>query len=453
MIIEEIGSGRRNLFWTLFHIGLGFACTVTPIALIVWFYLILLLNFGKSVSKLQQKSPFYFILLSSYLLSYEVLGRMAKTSPFLPYEIGKYLLLLFGLLGVLISGVKNHKGIWMAVLIIPGAFIDLSGYVQFFDLVNYFFAPLAIGLIYAFSFRLEITKNDFDQLLKLIWLGCLSSLVFTYIKTPDFEQISFTLKAQFDTTAGHSSNQVSTLLGLGMFLSFYSIYKKLQFSGHRLLDILILGGFTFQGLLSFSRGGMMVGILGILLLIFIPEKNERQKKTNNSLFIAFISIFVLYGVFEIANQLTGGNLLLRYQGQTEGTLLGTQELTANKFTSGRTDIFSKDIELWLTDSFTVLFGVGIGASSFLRDVNTEPIASHVELSRFLAEHGLLGMIYSLFFFTIPFYVWKANKRSDYRVILTVLTIIAVATTFHAAIRTFVTPLLIILGILKIKSND
>ena len=364
--------------------------------------------------------------------------------------MSKYLLLFFGLLGVSISGVNNHKGIWMAILMIPAAFFDMSNQASYFHLIFYFLAPFAIGLIYAFSYQLELSKTDFDQLLKLIWLGCLSSLIFTYIKTPDFEQINFTLKAQFDTTAGHSSNQVSTLLGLGMFLSFYSIYKNLQFSGYRLLDVLILGGFTFQGLLSFSRGGMMVGALGILLLIFIPEKNERQKKTNNSLFIAFISIFVLYGVFEIANQLTGGNLLLRYQGQTEGTLLGTQELTANKFTSGRVDIFSQDINLWLSDSFTILFGVGIGASSFLREVNAEPVATHVELSRFLAEHGLLGMIYSLFFFAIPFSVWKANKKSDYRVILTVLTIIAVATTFHAAIRTFVTPLLIVLGVLNVK---
>jgi hypothetical protein len=453
MILEEISSGRRNFFWSLFHIGLGFACTLTPIALIVWFYLILLLNFGKSISKLQEKSPFYFILLASYLLSFEVLGRMAKTSPFLPYEIGKYLLLLFGLLGVLISGVNNNKGIWMAILMIPAAFIDLSNKTDFKYLIFYLIAPAAIGLIYAFSYQLEVTKTYFDQLLKLIWLGCLTSLVFTIIETPDLDEVTFDLGANFETTGGHASNQVSTLLGLGMFLSFYSVYKKLQFSGHRILDILILGGFTFQGLLSFSRGGMMVGALGILLLIFIPEQKERQKKSNNSIVIAFISIFVLYGVFEITNQLTGGNLLLRYQGQTEGTLAGSAEYNADKITSGRIDILTKDLELWLSDPFTTIFGVGVGASSFLRDDNEETVASHVELSRFLAEHGLLGMIYSLFFYAIPFSVWKVNKKSDYRVILTVLTIIAVATTFHAAIRTFVTPLLIILGILKIKSND
>jgi hypothetical protein len=46
-----------------------------------------------------------------------------------------------------------------------------------------------------------------------------------------------------------------------------------------------------------------------------------------------------------------------------------------------------------------------------------------------------------------------NKNNSQRNILFVLIIIAAATTFHAAMRTFVTPLFIILGVLKIKDKS
>jgi hypothetical protein len=388
-------------------------------------------------------------MLFSYLISFEILDRMAKTSPFIPYELGKYFLVLMGILGLSFFGVRSQKGLWMVILITPALFYDFSGQRDQYDIINYYLAPLAVGLGVAFANDLAISKVQLNQILKFIWLGCLASLVFTYIKTPDFEEISFSLKAQFETTGGHSSNQVSTILGLGMFLSFYSIFKRLNFSGNRLLDLSILGGFAFQGLLSFSRGGMLVAAAGILMLLLLPENRHAAtgaRRNNKSIFIAVLAIFALYGVFEVANTVTGGNLLLRYQGQTAGTLMGTKEVTVDHFVTGRLSIFQKDIQLW-QDNF--ISGVGCGASKYLREEG-ESVAAHVEISRLLADHGLLGLVYSVFFFALPYYSYKTNRKSINRILGLTLLIIAILTTFHAAMRTFVTPLFMILGVLKIK---
>lgn len=454
MILESITSDRRNLFWTLTHIGLGVFCTLTPFALIGWFYIVFLTNLFKANGLLRKKKPAFFLMFFSYLISFEVLDRMAKTSPFIPYELGKYFLVLMGFLGILSLGVRSRKGFWMALLITPALFYDLSGQRKFFDIVNYYFAPLAVGLGITFADRMIITKVQLNQILKLIWLGCLTSLVFTFIKTPDLDDITFSLEAQFNTTGGHSSNQVSTILGLGMFLSFYSSFKRYKFSGSRLFDLMILGGFAFQGLLSFSRGGMMVGAAGILLLIFLPDNKVKQNgfvRGNKSILIGVIAIFALYGVFEVANNVTGGNLLLRYQGETQGTLLGRKEVTVDHFVSGRLGIFEKDINLWLNHFFT---GVGCGSSRYLRDLDKVGVAAHVELSRLLADHGLLGVVFSvLFFVNLPIKSWLINKESNYRTILFILIVIAILTTFHAAMRTFVTPLFIIIGSLRIVDNE
>jgi hypothetical protein len=447
-----MATDRQNLFWTLAHIGLGFVCTLTPFALIVWFYLILFMNLFKANSLLHKKKPAFFFMLFSYLISFELLDRMAKTSPFIPQELGKYFLVVMGLFGIIAVGVRYSNGILMALLVTPALFYDFSGQRTVYDIINYYLAPLAVGLGIAFAYRLKITSLQLNQIIKLIWLACLSSLIFTFIKTPDFAEISFDLGANSETTGGHSSNQVSTVLGLGMFFTFYSIFKRLNFSGNRLLDIAILLGFTFQGLISFSRGGMIVGAVGILMVIFLRESNLIKNNRNNpSLTIGTVVLLLLYGVFEIANNITGGNLLLRYQGETAGTLRGTKEVTADHFVTGRLGILEQDINLWAEHIIT---GVGVGASRFLRNVERVGVAPHVEFSRLLADHGLLGFIYSIYFFIIlPLQFFRSNEKNPHQIILLVILTIAILTTFHAAMRTFVTPLLIILACLKVEDNN
>ncbi len=392
-------------------------------------------------------------MLFSYLISYELLARMANTSPFIPYETGKYFLLLTGIVGLLAVGIRYPRGIWMALLVTPALFYDFSGQRTYLDIINNYLAPLSVGLGIAYAHRLSITTLQLNQILKFIWWSCLSSLFFTYIKTPDFETLVFTLKAQSGTTAGHSSNQVSTVLGLGMFLSFYSFLKKLNFSGNRFFDLLILLGFTFQGLLTFSRGGIIVGAVGILILQLIPESDKiigNKIQINKSLTIGTISLLSLYGIFEVANSITRGNLILRYKGETAGTLSGYKELTADQFVTGRIGIFEQDIDLWVDNFIT---GVGVGSSRFLRNLERIGVAPHVELSRLLAEHGLLGFVYSYWFFLlIPCQVYRLNKINTHRNIMFAIITIAILTTFHAAMRTFVTPLFVILASLKIKSD-
>jgi hypothetical protein len=374
---------------------------------------------------------------------------MARTSPFIPYELGKYFLVLMGILGLFSLGVRSQKGIWMLILLIPSLFISVSGERDMKDIISNFIAPLAIALGIAFSHNASITGNNFNQILKLVWLGCLASLSYTYIKTPDFDDIVFSLKANFDTTAGHASNQVSTILGLGVFLSFYSVFNNLKYSGNRLLDFIILAGFMIQGLLSFSRGGMITGVLGAILLVFLSPNNRTNSKQSNFVApLAIISFLFLYGAFELANSITGGNLLLRYKGESKGTLLGSKEKTLDHLVTGRLGIFEGDLELW---SNHLLLGVGVGDSRYVRTVmNGEP--PHVELSRLFAEHGLFGFIYAFFWFTLPLLVWfDSQKDANTRVILVILLLIGLITSFHAAMRTFVTPLFMILGSLKISN--
>jgi hypothetical protein len=441
MFLKSILNPRYNLSWTIFHCVLGALSTITPFALIAWFYLLFFTNLPSSLSRFTQRKDFHFLALLFYLISFELLDRMAKTSPFLPYELGKYMLLAALALGLLVRGVRFGTGMVMALLITPAAFYDFSGQRMFFDLVNNYFGPLSLALGLALFYRSPIQRGQLDQLLRLIWLTCLSSLIFTYLKTPDFDEISFSLKAQFDTTGGHSSNQVSTILGLGMFLSFYSVFQKLKFSGKRFLDILIMLGFTFQGLLSFSRGGMITGLLGMFVIFYYANQANMRRNAGRYVFISIFAAVSLFFVFNVADRITGGKLMLRYKGETEGTYGGHKEKTADVVLSGRLSIFSSDFNVWLDNP---LLGVGAGSSAKLNGV-----ASHIELSRLLADHGVFGLIFFLLTFYTFYRSFKLVKINQDKALLLSLFLLAVSTSFHAAMRTFLTPAFVILSTFSI----
>src|SRR5690606_7490844 len=114
--------------------------------------------------------------------------------------------------GIAFKGIRYKTGIVMTLLLVPAILFDTSGQRVFFDLVNNVFAPISIGLGLALLYRSPIRSENVSALLKLIWWTCLGSLVFTFIRTPDLDTVSFGLHAQSETTGGHASNQVSTVL-------------------------------------------------------------------------------------------------------------------------------------------------------------------------------------------------------------------------------------------------
>jgi O-antigen ligase len=277
------------------------------------------------------------------------------------------------------------------------------------------------------------------------------ALVFTIIKTPNYQEIEFSLGANFSTSGGFGSNQVSTAFGLGAFVFFLAWLFKWKFSGYVLSDLGFFFLFSFQGLLTFSRGGMLGGFLavGIVLLFNALSTTKKQggvvRKNKNIVFYGFLGVLLLLVIFRVADGLSDGMLSLRYQGETAGTLSGSKEKTLNTITTSRFDIFTGDLALWADNP---LLGVGVGASRYLRST-LNGIASHVEFSRLLAEHGLLGLLFFLILLSLFFSIRKRKEGSVTKSIQLAFFVLAIYTTFHAATRTFVTPLLIALSVIRV----
>jgi O-antigen ligase len=278
-------------------------------------------------------------------------------------------------------------------------------------------------------------------------LPSISIVVFTIIKTPDLQEINFLLGAQTSTSGEFGSNQVATVLGLGFFLTSIAWILNWKITSNKTFDSLLSLLFLLQGLFTFSRGGMIGGAIAfIFFLYFLILKSGNKivipvfiKRFSIPIVIIFIATIVY------ANNLTGGKLLLRYQGETEGTLLGSREKNINSMTSNRNIIFLSDLELWWENPF---LGAGAGTSKYMRNEATGT-AAHIELSRLLAEHGLPGlMIFILILYTG--YTYLKEKDGFVKAFKISFFVLAIFTTFHSATRTFLTPLLLSLCAVNVK---
>lgn len=441
---------RNGLKITLFHLGLGVLAAFSNYFLVLWFYSFFIYQFLNIILYTSPHKSLNIAELIIYGSSFELIARMANTSPLIPYELGKYFILVLCVLG-LTQGNKENKASWIGpviiLLLIPSLFFDLSGRVTFKDIRFNIFGMLNVGVVIWFFSTLKIKQETFLSWIRLLVFPAISVLSFAYFKTPDYDDIKFSLGANFDTTGGFGSNQVSTVLGFGVFLTLVSLILNRKITNSRVGDFVLLAGFTIQGLLTFSRGGMLVAALTFIIFLFYISKLKPKEKQFYSIpnlgkfFLPMIISVVSLAVF--ANFLTGGLLFLRYQGETVGTLSGSKEVDLNHFTTNRLNIMIEDIELWLDHP---VFGVGAAASPNLR-IHERGKAPHVEFSRVLAEHGFFGLVILVLLGIFLADRLKNSPNNLIKAIVYSLFIIAVLTSFHAAMRTFITPLL--LGIISI----
>lgn len=453
--IQNISDPAQALKWTIVHAIIGAISAFTPWAFILYFYLILFFNVKQAFNALKKGNIIMFTLLVGYLQSFEQVARVSKSYPFVPSEFAKYISVLFGIYALSVSKRKsNPVGIAMFVMITPAIFFDLSGQRGWAEIVNHFLSPLAVSLAVMLWGGYRPTELMISRLMRLIWLGFVSVLISVVVKTPELETVNFGLEGNSATSGGASTNQISTILGFGMFLTFYSLYKKENFSGYKLGDMAIFLLFSLQTLLTFSRGGMIGGVMAILVLVFGSAVTEspsaesatgpRKKKKGFPVIYLVVGVILLFLAFTVVDQVTGGKLSLRYQGETQGTVGGYAEKDINRITSGRSGIVEDDIKVWLDNP---IIGGGIGSSPYLRmryqtDGGDFYITPHIEVTRLLSEHGILGIGYFVLIIYIGIRTWFRRNRLPLGDVLFALYILAIATSFHAAMRTFVTPFLI-----------
>jgi hypothetical protein len=425
---------KQRLGFLLFHILLGLISTISPWFLSIWIW-ISIIRAILSLYKLNSGNMIYALFPLAYVSGLEIAARVANSSPLVPYEFAKYFYLLYLILCInKFNRAKSYLGLVLIFLLLPSTFlIPIENFSVYF--VNSFLGIFLLSLMAFVWAKKQIHSDALLQVFYYYMIGLVALLTQVVAKASNLDELEYSLGANFETAGGFGSNQVSTQLGIGFFLFAVVWLLGWTIIKEKKVAFILMLGFLFRAILTFSRGGVLGPLTAIAVAYIIPKSGIGLKKLNLGYLITIAGIIMV--VFLYADNITGNLLSKRYQGHTAGTLEGTRELDLNVLTSRRSSLMETE---WQIFKENPVFGVGPGAGYEAREkLIGIKIASHTEATRLLAEHGVLGLFVAAIFLFYPLYHIFSHSNGLSRFLSSAFFVLALFTSFHAGMRTTVTP--------------
>jgi len=418
-----------------YHVALGVFLNFIPQLFIVHIYLFFSVFFYLLVDAIanREKFTYYFTIGLLYFPLCESLGRLLSLDPFVPWEFGKY----YGIFSVLFL-IITKRMIWgwrsfIGIILITTTLVN--GNTEW-KLV--FFNAITVYSIMLMGDFFGNIKLSIQKLLLLLRYSVLPLITFLFASLSKLKDINFgdeEFGSQFILDK-IPANQIATYMGLGFFLMILLYKFKVPLGLKQWQNLIFAFGFFAIGIISFSRGGIIVGIIGIVALYFSNFRDLLRFKYFKQMII-LLPIVILIGIF--INNKTNGSLLLRYQGETKGTLVGGKEKNINTLTTNRFNIMIGDINTFQNN---VLFGVETGRSLEYREEFGSQY-SHIEYSRLLAEHGLVGLLVII--------LWLVDLVKLRSALIRSLYLIGFLTTFHSATRSSVPLVFMLISAISIST--
>lgn len=430
--MTEYNTKGLSIIQTLLILGVGLAaCFLPQVVTAIWGG-VFLITVVASISG-RQHWVWYGIAASPGL---EVWSRMVNPAVMVD-EVGKYYLLL-AIPAVFLHHTRERSakplyrtGLWVILLLIPSLIAALPE----FDREQWVFnilglLELAVLLILTARERWDVER--FARTLQFGLMPLLLMVVYLLIKTPEVNNINFSLGASF-TAAGGGTNQVSTVLGVGIVFTTLLLLMKRPVFSVKWLSYILLVFLFYRAFLTFSRGGVLAAVMSVCIAFFYAIIAGRRNFIRYS-FIVLVFGLVAAIVFVRINDVLDNKLMQRYMGETVATLSGEQEKTLNKMTSGRSALIKGELEMFADNP---VFGVGPGGGKKLRTRygGHSESAAHTEFTRLMAEHGIGGLLAGVVLLVFPF-IWMRKQRYKlWKGVCGALFCLAILTTSHSAMRT------------------
>lgn len=368
------------------------------------------------------------LMFSGYIVGAEVFLRMTK-GLFL-YETGKYSVLLFLILGMIVGRNKNKPNVlfvfYILLLLIGITFTSVPEGESIRNQIAFNLSgPVVLGLCAFYFYKREVTKDTLFNILFFMLMPIIAMTSYLYFRTPSIEEIVFNAVANFDTSGGFGPNQVATILGVGIFIVAVFLISKRKLTGYTVLDGIVLVYLIYRGLLTFSRGGIItaaVSIFFFLIFYLISQKQDFKLLLK----VTSISIFVIMGIWLYTSNITGGMLDNRYTGKNSR---GVQK---KDITTGRLDIFREQLNSFYESPIT---GIGVGNGKYKRQLSIKNVtaASHNEIGRLIEEHGLIGLLSLFLLIGVPFAIFF-NVDNYGKAFLVAFFFLWLLTIGHSAMR-------------------
>ncbi|MGO4906670.1 O-antigen ligase family protein [Flavobacterium sp. W20_MBD1_R3] len=383
------------------------------------------------------------LIAAAYVVGSEVFLRMTGGNPL--YEISKYGVILFVFIGMYYSGFsKGAIPYWIFLLLLVPSVI-ISTFVLNFDtnirkaIAFNISGPVCLGLASLYTFRRKVGLDQMNAILLSMGLPIISCMVYLTLYTPNVQEVITGTESNFQTSGGYGPNQVATVLGLGMFIFFSRLLLDSKTKFQVIINAILALNITYRGIITFSRGGMITGLLMILLLLaFLYFKSNHGGRVKLN-YIIILLVFAMFATWTYTSFQTGGLINKRYSNQDAAGRAKESQFT------GREDVARNEISTFFKNP---IFGVGVGKGVEVREDETGiKVLSHDEITRMLAEHGSLGVLALLILFFTPLILYLENK---FNMFLLCFVAFWFLTINHAAMRTAAPAFVYSLSLLNVQ---
>lgn len=428
------------LYLVALHAFLGFVFFLLPFLSKVYGIAILLFGIYYIVQSKNKNNE--ALLMAAYAISAEIILRM--TGGAFVNEYGKYLVMLFLFLGMLYAGFSRSALVYWLFLffLVPSVVLstitlDITTDVKKAIVFN-ISGPVCLGIAAIYCFKRQISFQRLVAVVTAFSLPLLCLITYLYLYNPSVQDVVTGTQSNFETSGGFGPNQVSTILGFGIFIFFVQLLLNSSNALLQLINGSLVLVFAFRGLVTFSRGGVYTGVAMILLLVVILYFQANFQTKPKIAGIILLSFLGMLAVWTYSSIQTSGLLNKRYANQDASGREKKSILT------GREYLIETELKMFFENP---VLGVGVGKNKELRQSLTGiEAASHNEMTRMLAEHGALGVVCLLILLLTPLYLFAIDRQN---LLALSFYIFWLLTINHAAMRLAAPAFVYALSLLKV----
>lgn len=373
------------------------------------YFFIALLVFLYRIFKSPGELKTYEVLKGcAYFVGAEVLLRMTRGA--ISYEAGKYVVITFSLIGMIYKGIsgKGYPYFVYLMLLVPSIFVastTLSFDANFRTNIAFVLSgPVCLGIATLFCYDKKITMKQLHNILLVMVLPIIAHTTYVFFYTPSIKETLSNTASNLAASGGFGPNQVSMILGLGMFIMVTRFFTRSPSINLKVINLIILAAISYRAVLTFSRGGVVTAIVVMgAFIYFYYSQSTRVKK--NSIVLSFTVLVCCFMItWLISSNQTDGYIDLRYANKDH---LGRDK---EDLTTGRGDLFMYEIKGFISNPF---LGIGSSRAKDQRiEVEGQGNISHSEVGRLLGEHGILGIIILLILIFKPI-DFRYKRKSNY----------------------------------------
>ncbi|KQB41588.1 O-antigen ligase family protein [Flavobacterium aquidurense] len=368
------------------------------------------------------------LLVAGYLVGVEVFLRM--TGGNLNNEFVKFGVTFFMLLGMIYSNFSTNAFIYwfFLILLIPSILITSTVFNPSVDikksLVFNLSGPVCLAISSIYMFRRRILFSDLQNVLVAMGLPLVSTTVYLFLFNPSVRDVVTGTQSNFETSGGFGPNQVSTALGLGMFVFFTQLILFSKSKKAIIINGFLLLFMTYRGIVTFSRGGVITAAVMIVCLLALLYSFSNARGKSKFVLVFIVTGIMGVGVWGYSSIQTNGLIQKRYANQDAAGRVKKDRL------GGREEIMGEEITIFMDNP---ILGIGAGMGKQVRkETFGESAASHNEITRMLSEHGLFGIFGLALLFITPFVVYVNNRQHLYFLSFFIFWLLTIN---HAAMRT------------------